>query len=177
MYKYAMVGLGAAMLVAATSVQAQQRPVTFGISGGPSFPLGSEFSDEAGTGYHVQGSIGFTPAALPVGLRADVLWQEFPDEHDGTFREIGALLNAIAGAPFGSARGYVLAGAGVVNHSPPEEAHGDHAHEGEGETTFAWAGGAGVEFPFLGLGGVIEVRYLAAGAGHAAVPVSFGIRF
>jgi opacity protein-like surface antigen len=169
------VALGAAVL--SKDVAAQERPFTIGISGGPSFPLGAEFSEEAGTGYHVQGSVGFAPATLPVGLRADVLWQVFPDEHEGNFREIGGMVNALAGIPLGIGRPYALGGIGLVGHRPPDDDHGDHVHAGEGETTFAWAAGGGFEFPFLGLTGAIEARYLAAGAGHNAIPISFGIRF
>lgn len=167
----------AALLGSAGAVQAQMRPFTIGISGGPSFPSGAEFSEEASTGYHVQGSIGFAPAALPVAIRADLLWQEFPDEHGGNFREIGGLANAIVELPLGIARPYLLGGIGAIRHDAPDEEHGDHAHEGENETTFASALGGGIEFPFLGLTGVLEARYLAAGAEHRAIPVSFGIRF
>jgi opacity protein-like surface antigen len=177
MKNWIMIGLAVALAaVASQDLAAQERPFTIGISGGPSFVVG-DFSEEAGTGYHVQASVGFTPPALPVGLRADVLWQIFPDEHAGNFREIGAMANALAGIPLGFGRPYVLGGIGVVGHRPPDEDHGDHAHEGEGRTTFAWAAGGGFEFPFVGLTGVIEGRYLAAGAGHNAIPVSIGIRF
>ena len=40
-------------------------------------------ADAAGTGYHVQGSIGFGLPMLPFGIRADALWNEVPDETDG----------------------------------------------------------------------------------------------
>jgi opacity protein-like surface antigen len=161
----------------AAPAEAQVRAYTIGISGGPSIPLGSEFREEARTGYHVQGSVGFAPAALPVGIRADLLWQVFPDAHAGSFRQIGGFANALVGVPFGPARPYLLGGVGVVNHTPPDEDHGDHAHEGESETNFAFALGGGLEFPFLGLTGVLEARFMDAGGDHRGVPISFGIRF
>lgn len=169
--------LAFALLAGATGAEAQVRPFTIGISGGPSFPTGDEFSAEAGTGYHVQASIGFAPALLPVGVRADLLWQEFPDEHEGNFREIGGLANAIVALPLPIARPYLLGGVGAINHATPEEEHGDHAHEGESGTELAWALGGGIEFPFAGLTGVLEARYLAAGEEHRAIPISVGIRF
>ncbi|MBA2669510.1 MAG: hypothetical protein H0U67_03980 [Gemmatimonadetes bacterium] len=165
-----------ALLGSAGNLSAQTRPFTIGISGGPSFPSGAEFSNEANTGYHVQGSLGFAPAMLPVGVRADLLWQEFPDEHGGNFREIGGLANAILALPLAIARPYLLGGIGAINHNPPDEEHGDHAHAEEGRTTSAFAVGGGIEFPFLGLSGVLEARYLVAGE-HRAVPISVGIRF
>lgn len=169
--------LASGMAGSPDAVSGQTRPFTIGISGGPSFPSGGELAEEFGTGYHVQGSIGFAPAALPLGLRADLLWQEFPDEHGGQEREIGGLANAILALPLGIARPYLLGGVGIMSHHPPEEEHGDHTHEGEEETTSAFALGAGIEFPFLGLTGALEARYLLAGEGHRAIPVSFGIRF
>ena len=165
-----------AMLAGAASADAQTRPFTIGISGGPSIPSGEEFSEEAGTGYHVQGSVGITPTMLPVGVRVDLLWQEFPDEEAGRFREIGGLANAVLGLPFGLARPHLIGGVGLVNHNEPEEDHGDHAHEGGSETAFAYALGGGIQFPFLGLSGVLEARYLASGE-HRSIPISFGIRF
>lgn len=170
-------GLAAALVAGGGSADAQTRPFTIGLAGGPSFPVGEEFGAEAGTGYHVQASVGFAPAALPVGLRADLLWQEFPDEHEGTFREIGGLANVLVGIPLPVARPYLLGGVGVVSHTPPGEDHGDHVHEHEGETSFAYALGGGIAFPFLGLTGTLEARYLAAGGEHRGVPVSVGIRF
>jgi opacity protein-like surface antigen len=125
----------------------------------------------------VQASIGFTPALLPVGVRADLLWQEYPDEIGGNFREVGGLANAILALPLGIARPYLLGGVGLINHNAPEEEHGDHAHEGESGTTAAFAVGGGIEFPLLGLTGAIEARYLSAGEEHRGIPVSFGIRF
>lgn len=125
----------------------------------------------------MQASVGFAPPLLPVGVRADLLWQEYPDEHEGTFREVGGLANAVVTLPLAVARPYLLGGAGVVRHSAPEEDHGGHVHEGESGTSAAFAVGGGVEFPFLGLSGVLEARYLVAGREHRGIPVSFGIRF
>ena len=173
-----LIALSAGAVVGgAASADAQARPFTIGISGGPSFPLGSEFSEEFGTGYHVQGSVGFTPAMLPFGARVDLLWQEFPDEHEGREREIGGLANAILALPLGIARPYALGGIGAIHHRSPEEDHGDHGHEGESGARFGWALGGGIEFPFAGLTGVLEARYLGLGEGHAALPIGVGIRF
>lgn len=172
------VGAIAAMLSQGADVaQAQARPFTIGISAGPSLPSGGEFAEEAETGYHAQASIGFAPTTLPIGVRLDLLWQQFPDEHEGSFREIGGLANAVLALPLPLGRPYLLAGAGAVNHDAPEEEHGDHVHEGEGGTAFAYAVGGGLEFPLLGLMGTLEARYLAAGNDHGSIPISAGIRF
>lgn len=170
----AALALGALALPAAAS--AQFLPVSVGVSAGPSFPTG-HFAEEAGTGFNVQGSLGLDVPALPVGLRADLLWQRFPDEHEGSFTEVGGLLNATAGLPLPLARPYVVGGVGLVHHDAPEEEHGDHVHEGESGSSFAFNVGAGVQLSLLGLSGVLEARYLDAGEDHRSFPVSFGVRF
>jgi opacity protein-like surface antigen len=162
--------------------QVPVRPFTIGISGGPTLATG-EFRDEAGTGYHVQGSLGFGLPMLPLGLRVDALWQELPASGaDGMFRQIGGLLNGTFGIPLGIAQPYGLIGGGVIAFTSPDLPHGDHAHEGETETGFGFNAGIGIEFPFVGMNGVIEARYLGLFGGHAAtehqsIPISFGIRF
>lgn len=161
-------------LPSATSAQA--RPFSIGISGGPNLPVG-RFADEVGTGFHVQGSLGFTPRLLPVGVRADLLYQSFPDEHSGSFTEIGGMLNALLGLPLPLARPYAIGGVGLINHNEPDVQHGGHTHTGENHTTFGFNVGAGVQFGFLGLTGVMEARYLDAGEDHRSIPLSFGIRF
>lgn len=165
-----------AVLALPSAASAQARPFTIGISGGPSFPVG-HFADEAKTGFHVQGSLGFTPRALPVGVRADLLYQNFADEHSESFTEVGGMLNALLALPLPLARPYAIGGLGLINHNEPDEDHGDHTHAGESHTTFGFNVGGGLEFGFLGLRGVLEARYLDAGEGHRSVPLSFGIRF
>lgn len=175
-----MLGLGflALALAAFTAAPAaaQLRPWEISIAGGPSIPTGS-FSDEAGTGYHVQGSVGFGIPLFPVGLRADLLWQEFPDETSGFFREIGGIANATLGMPLLLIEPYVLGGVGVFSHSAPDELHLGHEHAGEEGTTMGFNVGAGLEFGLMGLKGFGEVRYLDAGESHRSIPVTVGIRF
>lgn len=164
-----------ALAVTAGTGAAQVRPFVIGISGGPSFPVG-DLKDEASTGYHVQASVGVAPAGLPAGIRADLLWQEFSDDIEGYFRGIGGLVNAVVAPSMGVVQPYVLGGVGVMRVEEPETDHGDHTHGGS-ETPFTFAVGGGVAFPFMGLSGVLEARFLAAGSEHRGIPVSIGIRF
>ena len=60
----------------ASAAQAQT-PVSFGLGGGVTLPLG-DFGDAAKTGFHGTGLVEFQPASLPVGIRLD-----------GTFHRIG----------------------------------------------------------------------------------------
>jgi opacity protein-like surface antigen len=169
------------VILAAGTAEAQLRPWEISIAGGPSFPVG-ELRDEAGTGFHVQGSVGFDLGALPFGVRLDALWQEVPDVTEGWFRQVGGLANLTFGLPISVISPYALVGVGYLRTTEPDVDHGDHGHEGGAENLLGVNAGIGIEFPFAGLGGFIEARYLnLAGSGEAThfrvVPVSIGIRF
>lgn len=168
--------LVAALAFLAAPAEAQLRPWEISIAGGPSAPTG-DFKDVAGTGYHVQGSIGFGIPLFPVGLRGDLLWQELPDDEGGNFRQIGGIANATLGMPLIVIEPYVLGGVGVFSVSEPEEIHVGHDHPGESETTTGFNVGAGLEAGLLGLKGFLEARYLDAGNGHRTIPITVGIRF
>jgi opacity protein-like surface antigen len=153
--------------------QVPGRAFEFGISGGPSIAVG-DLGGEANTGYHVQGSLGFGMAGLPLNLRADAFWQEFPEAaHAGEWiRQVGGLVNGIFGLPLGMAQPYGLVGAGVLSTT----------EHGRSETSVGFNAGAGVRFPFVGMSGVIEARFLNLFGGEGAtgvqsIPISFGIRF
>jgi opacity protein-like surface antigen len=173
MKKIAFVTMIAAAAALAAPADAQVRPFQISIAGGPSFPIG-HLSDDAGTGYNVQGSIGFGMPMLPFGLRADLLWQEFKlSGQDGHARQIGGLLNATFGLPLPFIQPYLLAGAGVINHTDP-------VHEVHSGTDVGFNVGGGVQFPFAGMSGFVEAKYLNVIGGNEdarSVPVSIGIRF
>jgi opacity protein-like surface antigen len=175
MKKMAFVATIAAAVALAAPVDAQQivRPWQISIGGGPSFTTG-HLSEEAGTGYNVQGSVGFGVPMLPFGVRADLLWQEFPDVHSGHVRQIGGLLNATVGLPLPLLRPYALAGVGLINHREGE------AHGNESSTDVGFNAGFGIEFPFVGLSGFAEARWLNLVGGNEdarSIPVTLGIRF
>ena len=171
----------AALAVLAAPADAQiVRPWQISIAGGPSFTTG-DLSSEAGTGYHVQGSVGFGLPLLPFGLRADLLWQEFPvSGANGHFRQIGGLLNGTFALPMPLLQPYALAGVGLIQHTEPEVAHAGHVHHGESSTDLGFNAGAGVQFPFVGMSAFVEARWLNLVGGNAearSIPVSVGIRF
>lgn len=162
-----------ALAALAVPAEGQVRPFQISIAGGPSFPTG-DLSLEANTGYHVQGSVGFGVPMLPFGVRADLLWQEFPDVHSGHVRQIGGLLNGTIGLPLPILQPYALAGVGLINHRESE------THGGESSSNIGFNAGAGVQFPFVGMSAFAEARWLNIAGGHEAarsIPVSVGIRF
>jgi hypothetical protein len=154
---------------------AQIPGVRLGLAGGPSLPLGA-LADEAGTGVHVRGSLGLEIPLIPLALRGDLLWQQFPDDIDGTFTGLAGLLNATWRLTFPVVQPYLVGGGGFLRYSEPDEPHGDHAHEGESGTNFAFAAGAGLQFRLLVFGGFVEARYLDWGR-HRAIPLTVGITF
>jgi hypothetical protein len=154
---------------------AQIPGMRIGLAGGPSLPLGA-LADEAGTGFHLRGSLGLEVPLIPLGVRGDLLWQQFPDEIAGNFTGLAGLLNATWRLPFPIIQPYLVGGGGFMRYSEPDEAHDDHAHEGESGTNFAIAAGAGVQLRLLGFGGFAEARYLDWGR-HRAIPLTVGITF
>lgn len=157
---------------------AAQRGIQIGFAGGPTFPLGN-LAAEAGTGFHLLGGLALELPLLPVGARADLIWQRFPDEHSGHFTSLGGLLNATLRVPLAVplTQPYLFAGAGLVNHEAPVEDHVDHTHAGTSGSEFAFNLGAGVRLRLLGFGGFAEARYLDWGHGNRAVPLTLGITF
>jgi hypothetical protein len=146
-----------------------------GLAGGPAFPVGG-LADEAGTGVHVRGSVGLQLPLLPLGVRGDLLWQQFPDDVAGNFTTLGGLLNATWRLPFPVLQPYLVGGGGFMNFSDPDVAHDDHDHDGESGTSFVYAAGAGVQLRLLRLGAFVEARYVDWGR-HRSVPLTLGITF
>jgi hypothetical protein len=156
-----------AVLFTATGGSAQVG-LGFGVGGGPSFPV-SELGEEAGTGFHLQASVGLT--VLPVALRADGIFQQFKEEGDGGWiRGIGGVANALLPLPVPGATPYVIAGLGLI-HTEDE-----HGHEEPG-TQFSFGIGGGVRLGLLGNGVFLEARYLDSGEHFRSVPVTVGIMF
>jgi len=170
--------MGGALLLGALLLPldsaAQERAVRFGVGGGPSFPLG-HVAEEGSTGFHLQASV--ETSLLPVPVRVDGIFQQFPHEDDGNFRGVGGLANVFLPLPLGAARPYVIAGLGLVRFSTPDEAHGDHAHAGEEGTEFAFNIGGGLGLNLFGLRSFLELRYFDAGEDHRGIPLTLGFMF
>lgn len=170
--------LAATVLVGALAspAAAQLGSMDLGLGGGPSFPA-QRFNDEGDSGYHLQGSLGLQAPLLPVGLRADVLWQSFPDDLEGDFRQLAGFISATAALPSPVIRPYGIAGLGYVRHDVPDVDHGDHVHGGGDDNDVGFQVGAGLRLGLLGLSGFVEARYMDMGEDYAAVPITVGFLF
>jgi hypothetical protein len=165
-----------AALTVTSAVAGAQSSVTTSIGLGATVPLG-ELAEEANTGFNLVGSLGFKPAILPVGLRADLLWQQYSGKEEGTFRELGALANAVLDLPALPARPYLVGSAGIVRRTTPEENRPGHMHPAETDNYTAFGGGAGIRFGFGPFASSLEARWLNTGDGHGAFPITLSIRF
>ena len=158
------------------------RAFSLGIAAGATVPTG-DFADAYGTGFNVMGTLGFQPAALPVGVRFDVMYHSLPGEDLGGVIELEDL-NIIAGSAnailtvsnAGGVRPYLIGGIGMYR----ADGGGD-----ETSTDFGINGGAGLEFGLAGFSTFLEARYHrvfiddeGTDVGNLnLIPIVFGLRF
>lgn len=173
--------LAAPALAGAQDVGAT-RAFSLGIAAGATVPTG-DLADGYGTGFNVMGTLGFQPAALPVGVRFDLMYHSLPGEDIGGLIEledlsiIGGTANAVLTVSnTGGVRPYLIGGIGMYRG----DAGGD-----ETSTDFGLNGGAGLEFALAGFSTFLEARYHSifvddegTDAGNAnIIPIVFGLRF
>jgi opacity protein-like surface antigen len=186
--KHTLAALTTAVLtvvVAAAPASAQDdtgpRTVRIGVAAGLAMPMG-DFGDGAEMGFNVTGTVDAQPAALPVGVRLDLMYNRFgfEGEGDGSASILAGLLNAILS--FGtqtSMQPYLIGGVGVYRAGidvdlPPG------VPEPESETAFGVGLGGGVRFPLSGFDTYVEARFHNAfteGSSTTFLPITFGLRF
>ncbi|MHB1224906.1 MAG: outer membrane beta-barrel protein [Gemmatimonadaceae bacterium] len=172
--------LSVALLATASIAQAQDvgttRSVNFGLAAGATFPTG-DFGDFYDTGFNVMGTLGFQPAAMPVGLRFDAAYNSFGANDDGILdaddaKIISGTANAVlTTSNMGGVRPYLIGGLGVYNLD---------AGAGDSETKFGLNGGGGIEFPLSGFTTYVEARYhsvFTENDNTNYIPLVFGIKF
>jgi opacity protein-like surface antigen len=166
----------AACALAAAPAHAQSpmaRPISFGIAGGVSQPIG-DFGDGANTGFNVMGTLGFQPTAQVFGFRADVSYHRFGlDEEsisggtpgvnvDGNANIIAGVASVVMTISNSSGvRPYLIAGGGLYRLAVDADVSGGGVSESfdDSETDFGLAGGGGLSFPLGGMNAFIEARY------------------
>ena len=180
--------LGAVLLaiLATTPAVAQLR---FSLGGGVTLPAGT-LADQANTGWHGMGAIGFQPASFPIGIQVDVLYNRFGFQESGIdadWQLVGGTVNAVF--RFGGSKDkkrhlYLIGGVGGYN----VKAVGNDAGGINSNTDFAVDIGGGFDFALGGLSTFIEGRYHAIFNGivdpntledatASFVPITLGIRF
>ena len=160
-------------LAAAPSAHAQSSttPVSFGISGGPSFPTTSGLN----SGYQVAGHLGFRSRTNPLGLRFDVLYGNWGlDRSSGDLRTIAGTANLMYHLPSTSAavKPYLSGGIGIYNTK--------YSNFDSGNTNAGLNAGVGLDFPMSGIIPFAELRFHSVFTDRKHtnfVPLVFGIRF
>jgi hypothetical protein len=153
------------------SAQSGTTPVSFGISGGPSLPT----TEDLNSGFQVAGHLGFRSRTSPLGVRFDVLYDNWGIERGGgELRAIGGTANLMIHLPSTSTsvRPYLSGGIGIYNTK--------YSMVDEGETNGGLNAGAGLDFPMSGIIPFAEVRFHSVFTDVRKtnfVPIVFGVRF
>jgi len=160
------------VLAAAAAPAAAQRPaISFGVAGGPTFPVG-DLAELVDAGWHAQAAVHFGAGIVPLGLRAELLYQDL-DGQDVETRQLAAFLSAVLSAPGAGFSPYVLAGAGVYDLSVDGPGL-------EGGTHLGVNAGAGVDIGMVGYALTLEARFhhlFTEGLNQQTLPISIGLRF
>jgi hypothetical protein len=158
-----------------------QRPITVGVAGGLSLPVG-DFGDAVDPGWHALGTLTLGTAMQPLGLRLDAAYNQFarsattPSVLSGSQTAASVTLNPTYRLPMTNSplSPYVIAGAGAYRLACTGDA------ECSATTRFGWNGGVGTKFSSFGLRGFLEARYnrIAFRGGNVSyVPFTIGLTF
>jgi opacity protein-like surface antigen len=165
------------MAAAAPAASAQfSNPISFGGAAGVAFPT-SELGNATNTGYNVTVAIGFSPPALPLGLRFEGAYNEFGNQvGDGNTNIAAFTANAVFALPSAGFTPYVIGGAGLYRTGV--SVFGDSGSEND----FGFNVGGGVKLPLSSsFETFVEARYnrVSRGGGNGQslsfIPVTIGI--
>jgi opacity protein-like surface antigen len=181
-----MVGLAAALAAPALlSAQSNTRPISFGVSGGLSMPMG-DLGDAADAGFVVAGHVYLAPRSLTaIRFRGDVAYDKWGAKEadevgvDADFRSLSFVANAIydVGTSPG-VRPYLLGGLGLYNSKVSVDL-GGFGSGSASSTDLGIQVGGGLTFKLSGFDTFVEAKYVNVfGDGSTNwIPISFGVRF
>ncbi len=177
-------GLVAALAAPAVlSAQSNNKPVSLGVSGGLSLPMG-DFGEPLNSGYNITGHVYFKPASLQaVRLRGDVSFDRwaFDGSGDNSRRALGVIGNVVYDFPTPSSsmiRPYVIGGVGLFNSKTTVKT--SVAEISGSNTNIGLQGGAGLAFQLSGFSTFVEgkiVNVFTDNTNASYVPITFGVRF
>jgi opacity protein-like surface antigen len=166
------IATAAALMFTAQTAEAQ-RPVTLGVAGGLSAPIG-EFGDQREMGWNGTVGLGFHFPTTSVGARLEGFYNSFGNSGvlaSGRTSVAGATMNATYDLGGQMVRPYVIGGVGAYN---------TRLVGGASSTDFGINAGAGMKFGLGAMNTFIEARLhtvAADGDDYQFVPVVFGIEF
>jgi hypothetical protein len=176
--RWSLVAVAASTVTLSSAALAQElgSPVSFGIAGGASIPLG-DFSNFAATGWHAGGLLEWNTPASPIGVRVEGVYHRFGEKAGNYPSIIAGLLNVFWNFPMTqpyTVRPYLIGGAGIYN---------ERCDGCQSQTKAGLNGGGGITIPLSGFSTFVEARFHIvfdsnAGASNSTfVPISVGIRF
>ena len=147
--------------------------MSFGIAAGASIPTG-DLGEGFATGFHGMATLGFTPPALPFGVRIDGMYNSMDASGnvDATAKVLAFSGNAVLSMGGMIAAPYVIGGLGFYNT--------DLDIAGlESSTDFGINVGVGARFSLSGFGTFAEIRFhnIFADDSMTFIPLTFGIMF
>jgi len=204
MKRSTLAAAAAALVLGASSAQAQAAsPTHFGISAGATIPTG-DLSDSHNAGFNVQALLEFRGIASPLAFRAEVGYHGLGGKSvtvfDPDFGTVSADVDDLAMimgtangvysfpvATTATVRPYVIGGAGIYNYKAGgsfSSSFGSFSGS-ERQTKFGLNGGIGTTFQLSGFNTFAEARYHYVfakdddtGEGNLQmIPLSFGIMF
>ncbi|BAH37192.1 MAG TPA: hypothetical protein DGD08_00195 [Gemmatimonas aurantiaca] len=179
-----MLGLAAAIAApAALSAQAStDKPVSFGLSGGLSLPMG-DLGDATESGFTGAGHIFLKPASMKsLGFRGDVSFDRWSAKatDDVNLQSIGFVANALYSVNSASmVKPYLLGGVGMYNSKATIDL-GSTGGSTPSSTDLGIQVGGGLRFQLSGFSTFLEAKYVNVftdGSSTNWLPITFGVRF
>lgn len=175
-----IVGIAAlvALTVMGASVAQAQKPVTFGVAAGASFPMG-DFQKAVNMGFNGTALLGFSAPSIPLSFRAEGAINQFGFKQgvNGNARILSLTGNAAYSFPTSTpVKPYIIGGAGLYN----TKANISGLSSSSSNNKFGFNAGAGIKLPLSGFDTFLEARYnriSTDGGSTSFLPVTFGVMF
>lgn len=150
-----------------------QKPISIGVAAGATVPSG-DLSDGANTGFNVTGTVGLHAPMMPIGLRADVAYNQLGMKGiSESINVTSVTANATYSFPGIMVSPYLIAGLGWYHV-------GSSVSGSTSDNKFGFNGGVGARFALSGFSTFLEARYNKVNSDNgnfAYIPVTFGIMF
>lgn len=178
--------LGAVALLPALASAQDSKPISVGVMGGISLPMGN-LGDAVESGYNITGSVYLRPGASRLSFRGDVGYDSFKGKGSNNIVDVNLNVLSLTGNvlfPLGTAvaeggiRPYLIGGGGLYRTSSEASVAGVSGSSGSSNDLGIGVGG-GVEFRLAGFSTFAEARFVnVCGDGDSTrwIPVTFGIR-
>lgn len=180
-----LIGVVAALAVPAlaSAQAAADKPVSFGVSGGLSVPMGN-LGDGANSGFTVAGHAFYKPAGISaVRFRGDVAYDKWGVKDaggDADLRSLSFVANALYDFPSQSnVRPYLIGGLGAYNSKAIINL-GQVTASTNSSTDLGLQVGGGLTFKLSGFDTFAEAKFVnvfTSGSSTTWLPITFGVRF